>query len=108
MRKRVTLTASLRAPFRHSASAPSFGGTSGVRAGPRDPRVMLTYDASLAWTTLLLLAFGLVMVYSASIAMSEASAHTGNRAWYFLMRHGIFLAVGLAAAVVASTDHGAV
>ncbi|MEO8344962.1 MAG: putative lipid II flippase FtsW [Betaproteobacteria bacterium] len=62
---------------------------------------MLTYDASLAWTTLLLLAFGLVMVYSASIAMSEASAHTGNRAWYFLMRHGIFLAVGLAAAGVA-------
>ena len=27
---------------------------------------------------------GLVMVYSASIAMAEASAHTGYRAWYFL------------------------
>jgi cell division protein FtsW len=62
---------------------------------------MLVYDASLAWTALLLLAFGLVMVYSASIAMSEISAHTGNRAWYFLMRHGIFVAVGLLAAAVA-------
>ena len=62
---------------------------------------MLAYDASLAWTALLLLAFGLVMVYSASIAMSEASAHTGNRAWYFLVRHGLFLAVGLAAAAIA-------
>jgi cell division protein FtsW len=93
MRKRVTLTAS----FRQAATAP-FGGV----AATRDARAMLAYDASLAWTALLLLAFGLVMVYSASIAMSEASAHTGNRAWYFLMRHGIFLAVGLLAAAVAS------
>jgi len=56
---------------------------------------------SLAWSTLLLLALGLVMVYSASIAMAEASAHTGYRAWYFLARHAAFLAVGLAAAFVA-------
>jgi cell division protein FtsW len=89
MRKRLTLTASLR----RAASAPFV-------AQPRDVRAMLTYDVSLAWTTLLLLAFGLVMVYSASIAMSEASAHTGNRAWYFLMRHSIFLAIGLAAAAI--------
>src|SRR5450432_529879 len=93
MRKRVTLTASLR-----QAAAAPFGGSVATRGGTR---AMLAYDASLAWTALLLLAFGLVMVYSASIAMSEASAHTGNRAWYFLMRHGIFLAVGLAAAAVA-------
>jgi len=91
MRKRVTLTASLR-----QAAAP-FGGAT----ASRDARAMLAYDASLAWTALMLLAFGLVMVYSASIAMSEASTHTGNRAWYFLMRHGIFLAVGLLAAVIA-------
>ena len=49
----------------------------------------------------MLLAIGLVMVYSASIAMAEASAHTGNRAWYFLARHSMFLLVGLLAAVVA-------
>ena len=58
-----------------------------VGALPRDPRTMLAYDASLAWAALLLLAIGLVMVYSASIAMAEASAHTGYRAWYFLARH---------------------
>ena len=62
---------------------------------------MRTYDASLSWAALLLLAIGLVMVYSASIAMAEASAHTGNRAWYFLARHGMFVAVGLVAAAVA-------
>ncbi len=86
MRKRLTLTASIR----QAATSP-FGGV----AAARDARVMLTYDVSLAWTALLLLAFGLVMVYSASIAMSEASTHTGNRAWYFLMRHGMFVVVGL-------------
>ena len=67
----------------------------------RDGRAMLAYDASLAWTALLLLAFGLVMVYSASIAMAEASSHTGNRAWYFLMRHSLFVMIGMAAAAVA-------
>jgi len=64
-------------------------------------RALAVYDASLAWASLLLLAVGLVMVYSASIASAEASAHTGNRAWYFLARHSMFVAVGLAAAAVA-------
>ncbi len=68
---------------------------------PRNPRTMLAYDASLAWATLLLLAAGVVMVYSASIASAEASSHTGFRAWYFLLRHAIFVAVGLAFALVA-------
>ena len=72
-----------------------------LRPLPREPRAMLTFDVSLAWTAMLLLAVGLVMVYSASIAMAEASAHTGYRAWYFLARHGAFLMVGLVAAFVA-------
>ncbi|HEX8740950.1 MAG TPA: putative lipid II flippase FtsW [Casimicrobiaceae bacterium] len=62
---------------------------------------MLAYDVSLVWTVLLLLAFGLVMVYSASIATAEASARTGYHAWYFLVRHAVFLAVGLGIAFVA-------
>jgi len=62
---------------------------------------MLIYDVTLAWAALLLLAIGLVMVYSASIAMAEASAHTGYRPWYFLARHGVFVAAGLASAFVA-------
>jgi cell division protein FtsW len=68
---------------------------------PRDPRAMLTWDASLAWCTLILLALGLVMVYSASIAMAEASSHTGYRAWYFLARHAVFVAIGVVAAFFA-------
>ncbi len=41
------------------------------------------------------------MVYSASIAMAEASPFTGSRAWYFLVRHAAFLGIGLVAAVLA-------
>src|SRR4030095_3316513 len=67
----------------------------------RDPRTMAPYDASLSWSALLLLAIGVVMVYSAAIAMAEASGHTGHRAWYFLARHAMFIAVGLVAAGIA-------
>ena len=62
---------------------------------------MLAYDVSLAWSGLLLVALGLAMVYSASIAMAEASAHTGYHAWYFLVRHALFIAVGFVAAAIA-------
>ncbi len=94
MRKTIAATATIR-PL---AALAGFGS---IGALPRNPRAMATYDASLAWTALLLFAIGLVMVYSASIAMAEASAHTGYRAWYFLARHAVFLAVGLMAAFVA-------
>jgi cell division protein FtsW len=56
------------------------------------------YDRSLAWAALLLLAIGLVMVYSASIATAEASRFTGANAAYFLLRHAVFLGVALALA----------
>jgi len=87
MRRRIAETAAL------ALGAP--------KAGARDARSMLSIDVSLAWTALILLALGVVMVYSASIAMAEASAHTGYRPWYFLMRHGAFVAIGIAAAAVA-------
>ena len=56
-----------------------------------------TIDQGIVWSVVLLLSFGLVMVYSASIAMAEAERFTGFRAHYFLARHGIYLAVGIAA-----------
>jgi cell division protein FtsW len=71
-----------------------------IGALPHNPRSMLIYDASLTWAAILLLAIGLVMVYSSSIAMAEASAHAGFRSWYFLARHAMFLAAGAFAALV--------
>ena len=56
-------------------------------------------DPALMWSALLLASIGLVMVYSASIAMAEAERFTGFRPGYFLVRHSIYMAVGLALAV---------
>jgi cell division protein FtsW len=68
---------------------------------PRESRAMLAYDPTLAWAALLLLAIGVVMVYSASIATAEASAYTGYRPWYFLARHALFVTAGLTAGLIA-------
>jgi cell division protein FtsW len=56
-------------------------------------------DQGLIWTAVLLGAIGLVMVYSASIAMADGERFTGFRSGYFLVRHGAYIAVGLAVAL---------
>src|SRR3979411_1273992 len=53
-------------------------------------------DPALLWSAALLGALGLVMVYSASIAMAEAERFTGFRPSYFLVRHSLYMVVGLA------------
>ena len=65
---------------------------------PTAPRAEL--DMTLFWSVALLLSLGLVMVYSSSIAMSEAEKMTGYRMHYFLMRHAIYLGIGVVAAFV--------
>ena len=64
-------------------------------AGLRKTRPASTYDQAVVWITLVLLAIGLVMVYSSSIAMAEGDKDTGYKATYFLTRHAIFLVVAL-------------
>ncbi len=59
------------------------------------------FDYTLLWVIILLMSFGLVMVYSASIAIAEADSHTGHRYTYFLVRHAIFLAASGVLAVIA-------
>ena len=64
-------------------------------------RSVAELDPLLVWSALGLLLFGLVMVYSASIATAEGSKFTGYQSCYFLLRHGVFLAIGLVTGVVA-------
>ncbi|MBM3356227.1 MAG: putative lipid II flippase FtsW [Betaproteobacteria bacterium] len=59
------------------------------------------YDQSLVWTTVLLLGLGLVMVYSASIAIAEGSRSTGHQPAFYLARHGLYLAIAVIAALIA-------
>jgi cell division protein FtsW len=72
----------------------AFGQGSIRTAGAPAPE----YDRSLAWAALLLVALGLVMVYSASIATAEASRYASHNPAYFLLRHAVFLALALASA----------
>ncbi|MEQ1533840.1 MAG: putative lipid II flippase FtsW [Sideroxydans sp.] len=62
---------------------------------------MAEYDTVLVWIVTGLLAIGLVMVYSASIATAEAGKFTGHQSAYYLVRHSIFISIGLVAAVLA-------
>jgi cell division protein FtsW len=59
------------------------------------------YDRMLVWLIVLLLGLGIVMVYSASIAIAEGGRATGNQPTYYLVRHMLFVAVGVAGAIVA-------
>jgi len=59
------------------------------------------YDRTLVWLTVLLLGLGLVMVYSSSIAIAEGGRNTGYQPTYYLLRHALFVVVGVIVAVVA-------
>ena len=57
-------------------------------------------DYALLWSVLILLFTGLVMVYSSSIAIAEGGRFTGHQPAYYLVRHGVFLSIGIVAAAV--------
>ncbi len=67
----------------------------------RTPPPQAQFDELLMWIFAGLLSIGLVMVYSASIATAEGSKAIGYQASYYLVRHGIFIAVGLLAGLFA-------
>jgi cell division protein FtsW len=60
-----------------------------------------SYDQSLLWVTLILLGIGLVMVYSASIAIAESDKALGYNSSYYLVRQTIFLIVSLTVGFIA-------
>jgi cell division protein FtsW len=66
----------------------------------RDKITAPTYDQGLLWVTLMLLGFGLVMVYSASITLAEADKATGHQSTYYAVRHAIYLVIALLAGFV--------
>jgi cell division protein FtsW len=58
------------------------------------------YDRALVWVTTVLLGLGLVMVYSASIAIAEAGRGTNHQSMYYLWRHGAYIALSIVMALV--------
>lgn len=65
------------------------------QANLSNPKVIPDFDQILVWSAILLLSLGLVMVYSASISIAGAGRGIDGYEAYFLVRHGIYLTVGL-------------
>ena len=71
-------------------------------AGTRNVAVReLGFDQPLLWVVVALLAWGLVMVYSASIALPDNPRFANYAHTHFVMRHAISMSIGLVAAMVA-------
>lgn len=56
---------------------------------------MMEYDQPLLWVTVLLMLFGLVMVYSASIALPDSPKYANYSNTYFLTRQALFIMLAL-------------
>ncbi|MCU6432311.1 putative lipid II flippase FtsW [Undibacterium sp. Jales W-56] len=58
---------------------------------------MMEYDQPLVWVTLILMLFGMVMVYSASISLPDSPKYANYKNTHFLMRQTMFVMVSLIA-----------
>ena len=59
---------------------------------------MMEYDQPLVWVTIILMLFGMVMVYSASISLPDSPRFANYVRWqntYFLQRQAMFVVVSL-------------
>ncbi len=78
-----------------------------ARPSPAAERVMRAgkpareLDPMMLFSAVALLMLGLIMVYSASIATAEGGKYTNYNQYFFLIRHTIFLFVGLTAGLLA-------
>ena len=70
----------------------------GVRQSPVRE---LGFDQPLLWVTVALVTWGLVMVYSASIALPDNPRFANYAHSHFVVRHGLFVLIGLVAALLA-------
>jgi cell division protein FtsW len=71
-----------------------------VSVGSGKPSAVSGFDQPLAWVVTALLALGLVMVYSASVAMHDNPKFANYAPTYFLNRQAMFIAIGFVAALV--------
>ncbi|MFV0679316.1 putative lipid II flippase FtsW [Ottowia sp.] len=76
------------------------GGTEYVRT-TSTPSRMLGFDQALVWVCVVLLAWGLVMVYSASIALSDNPRFARYSPTYFAVRHAMWVGLACLAGLVA-------
>jgi cell division protein FtsW len=62
---------------------------------------MMEYDQPLLWAVLILVTLGLVMVYSASIALPDGPKYAKYSSSHFLIRHAISIMIAFTVGVLA-------
>jgi len=79
-----------------------FGGASADALTSTRARAskMMEYDQPLVWVTLLLMLMGMVMVYSASIALPDSPKYANYKNNYFLVRQAAFIGISLVAGML--------
>ncbi len=75
--------------------------TRGAPNASNAPSRLATFDQALVWVTVALLAWGLIMVYSASIAMPDNPKFARYAPTHFLTRHILSIVVAFVAALLA-------
>jgi cell division protein FtsW len=82
---------------------PSFSfATAGQPVGTLAQRSkMMEYDQPLVWVVVLLMLFGMVMVYSASIALPDSPKYASYKNSHFLVRQASFIGMALIAGLLA-------
>ncbi|XOT96926.1 putative lipid II flippase FtsW [Alcaligenes pakistanensis] len=77
--------------------------TSGVNAVRPGRTALPAFDRPLLAATLMLTLFGLLMVYSASIALADGPRYESYGRYYFVIRHALFIVVGVVLAMFTAT-----
>lgn len=85
-----------------AAALPVRLGGRGTFASTTNVPTVRGFDQPLFWVVVALLLWGLVMVYSASIAMPDNPRFAKYSHTYFLSRHAMWLAISFVAALIAS------
>ena len=62
---------------------------------------MMLYDKPLVWVTMSLMMLGIVMVYSASIALPESTKYANYKNAHFLIRQAAYIGIALTLGLVA-------
>jgi cell division protein FtsW len=62
---------------------------------------MMEYDQPLVWVVVLLMLFGMVMVYSASISLPDSPKYASYKNSHFLLRQALFISIALLAGLFA-------
>ncbi len=76
-------------------------GSQSLSGSSSAPVTLSGFDQAMVWVTVALLMFGLVMVYSASIAMPDNPKFARYAHTHFLMRHVLSLVVAFVVALLA-------